>query len=89
MYHVETTKRFDKEMSKLDRYTQIMLRTWIVNNIEGCEDPRQHGKGLTGNRNGQWRYRVGDYRIICDIQDEKLTILALDVGHRRNVYSGN
>lgn len=87
MYHVETTSRFDREMRKLDRYTQIMLKTWIVNNLEDCENPRRHGKSLTGNRNGQWRYRVGDYRIICEIQDKKLTILALSVGHRKNIYS--
>ena len=86
IYHVETTKRFDKEMSKLDRYTQTMLKTWILNNIEGCKDPRSHGKGLTGDRSNQWRYRIGDYRIICEIQDDKLIILALSIGHRREVY---
>lgn len=86
IYHVETTSRFDKEFKKLDRYTQLIMKAWIVKNLEGCEDPRQHGKGLTANRSGQWRYRIGDYRLICEIQDDKLVILALTIGHRREVY---
>lgn len=85
-YHIEITKRFKKEMSKLDKYTQFMLKTWIANNLEGCSNPRLSGKNLTGNRNGQWRYRIGDYRIICEILDDKLIILALSVGHRKKVY---
>ena len=85
-YSVETTARFDKEFKKLDRYTQRMLKSWIEKNLVGCSDPRQHGKGLTANRAGQWRDRIGDYRLICQIDDGKLVILALSVGHRREVY---
>ena len=85
-YSVETTDRFDREFKKLDRYTQRMLKGWIEKNLVGCENPRQHGKGLTANRSGQWRYRIGDYRLICQIDDGKLVILALSVGHRREVY---
>ncbi len=86
-YSVETTEQFDKEFKKLDRYTQRMLKAWIEKNLVGCENPRQHGKGLTANRSGQWRYRIGDYRIICHIEDEKLVILALSVGHRKEIYN--
>lgn len=86
-YRVETTPRFDKEFKKLDKYTQRMLAAWINKNLEGCEDPRQHGKGLTANRSGQWRYRIGDYRLLCVIEDDRLVILALTVGHRSEVYS--
>lgn len=85
-FRVETTSRFDKEFKKLDKYTQRMLKAWIEKNLVDCEDPRLHGKGLTENRNGQWRYRIGDYRIICEIQDDALIILALSVGHRRDIY---
>ncbi len=85
-WRVETTARFDREFKKLDRYTQKMLKAWIVKNLEGCADPRAHGKGLTANRSGQWRYRIGDYRLICLIEDDKLVILALTVGHRSEVY---
>jgi len=85
-YKVESTPRFDKEMKKLDKYTQKMLKTWIINNLVDCENPRLIGKGLTANRSGQWRYRIGDYRIICHIDDGKLIILALSIGHRREIY---
>lgn len=86
-YKVETTPRFDKEFRKLDRYTQKMLKAWIEKNLVGCENPRINGKALTADRSGQWRYRIGDYRLICDIRDSELIILALSVGHRREVYN--
>lgn len=85
-YRVETTARFEKEFKKLDRYTQKIIKSWINKNLQNCEDQRQHGKGLTANRSGQWRYRIGDYRLICTIDDDKLVILALTVGHRSDVY---
>lgn len=53
---------------------------------EGLDDPRQRGKGLTANHAGVWRYRVGDYRILAQFIDNTLTVLALRVGHRRDVY---
>ena len=85
-YRVEVSERFKKEFRKLDKYTQKMLRAWINKNLVDCMNPRQHGKGLTANRSGQWRYRIGDYRLICEINDNALIILALSVGHRREVY---
>ena len=85
-YTVETTERFEKEVKRLDRYTQRMLKSWIEKNLVGCENPRAKGKGMTANRSGQWRYRIGDYRLICLIQDNELVILALAVGHRSDVY---
>ncbi len=86
IYSIETTARFDKEFKKLDRYTQRMIKGWIEKNLQDCQNPRLHGKGLTANRSGQWRYRIGDYRLLCQIDDGKLVILALSVGHRREVY---
>lgn len=85
-YSIETTPRFDKEFKKLDKYTQRMIKGWIESNLTDCIDPRQHGKGLTSNRSGQWRYRIGDYRLICLIEDNRFVITALNIGHRRNIY---
>lgn len=85
-YEVEVTPRFEREFKKLDKYTQKMIKSWITKNLVNCDNPRAHGKGLTANRSGQWRYRIGDYRMICQIEDEKLIILALSVGHRREIY---
>ena len=86
-YHVETTARFDKEFKKLDKYTQQMIKSWIGKHLQNCQSPRAHGKGLTANKSGQWRYRIGDYRLLCLIQDQELIILALPVSHRRDIYS--
>lgn len=85
-YQVKYTERAVKNLKKLDRYTAKMIKVWIEKNLEGCENPRNHGKSLTANRNGQWRYRIGDYRLICEIKDAELVILALTVGHRREIY---
>nr|WP_072514801.1 type II toxin-antitoxin system RelE/ParE family toxin [Ndongobacter massiliensis] len=85
-YEIELTERFKKDFRKLDRYTQKIIRAWMNKNLVACENPRQHGKGLTANRSGQWRYRIGSYRLIATIDDNKLIILALSVGHRREIY---
>ena len=63
-----------------------MMKSWINKNLVGCENPRLHGKELTSNRSGQWRYQIGDYRLICSIEENERVILALSVGHRRDVY---
>ena len=86
MYRVETTSRFDKEFKKLDRYTKKMIANWIEKNLEETDNTYKQGKGLAANRSGSWRYRIGDYRLICEINDNELIILALTVGHRREVY---
>ncbi len=85
-YSLETTPRFDKEFKKLDNYTKRILKGWIDKYLVDCENPRQKGKSLTANLSGRWRYRIGDYRLICQIEDDKLIILALSVGHRKNIY---
>jgi len=71
-FHVEYSKNAAKAFSKMDSF-------------DGCADPRRRGKGLTGNHGSEWRYRVGDYRIIAEIQDEKLIVLVLAIGHRSDV----
>ncbi len=83
MYDVDYTLQAVRELKKIDKYTRTLILAWIEKNLVGCTDPRLHGKGLTSNRSGQWRYRVGDYRLITDISDETVTILILDVGHRK------
>lgn len=86
MYKVFFSKNALKQIKKLDKSIAALIIGWIEKNLENCDDPRIHGKGLTANRSGQWRYRVGDYRILADIDDEKITVLAVSVGHRRDVY---
>lgn len=85
-YSVEYTLQAVKQLKKLDVYTRKLILSWIEKNLVDCEDPRIHGKSLTANRSGQWRYRIGDYRVIARIQDDKVLILILEVGHRREIY---
>lgn len=86
IYSVEVTEKFEKEFKKLDKYTQKMIKAWIEKNLSNAENSRVFGKGLTADKSGLWRYRIGDYRLICKIIDEKLVILALTIGHRKEIY---
>ena len=85
-YRVEFTKEALKPLKKLDKHTSLFITAWVRKNLEGCTDPRAHGKGLTANGSGQWRYRVGDYRLLAEIQDDRIVILIVSVGHRRDMY---
>ena len=85
-FKVKFTETALKELKKLDKHTASLILGWIRKNLEDCENPRAHGKALTANHSGKWRYRVGDYRILAEIQDEEIIILVLTVGHRRDIY---
>lgn len=85
-YDVEYSQRAIKNLKKLDKRTRDVILAWVDENLDGCENPRTKGKGLTSNRSGEWRYRVEDYRIIADIQDGKLLVLVVEIGHRKKVY---
>jgi len=76
----------ERQLRSLDPPVRRRLLDWLDDRIEGCKDPRHFGEPLKGGKLGLWRYRVGDYRIICDIQDGRLVVLALAIGHRREVY---
>ncbi len=85
-YRVELTVRARRQLTKMDRFDARILATWIKNNLDGCADPRAFGKGLTANRSGEWRYRVGSYRILALIQDSVVTIEVFSIGRRDSVY---
>ena len=85
-YKVEYLPQVVKTLEKMDKYTKRIIVEWIEKNLVDCEDPKVHGKPLSANRAGQWRYRVGDYRIIVKIENERLVILVIAIGHRREVY---
>ena len=86
-YHVQYTDTALKQLKKMDRFDARLILSWISKNLEGRTDPRAHGKGLTANRSGEWRYRIGRYRALCVIEDDRLIIEAFSVGHRRSIYS--
>lgn len=86
-YKIIFTEKAIKQLKKMDKYTAALIIGWLEKNIEGCENPRIHGKGLVENKSGQWRYRIGDYRVICEIKDKEIVVLVLEVGHRRKIYN--
>ena len=85
-HHLEMTEHAKKQLKKLDLYVQKMILLWLDKNINDNENPRIIGKALSADRAGQWRYRIGDYRVIVLIEDDKLVVLAIAVGHRKNIH---
>lgn len=85
-YHVEFDKRAQKEFLKLDKPIRKQILLWLNKNIEGRENPRWTGKGLTADKSGLWRYRIGKYRLICDIHDDYALVLDIKTGKREVIY---
>ena len=83
---VEVGDFAERQLRKLDAPVRRRVLDWLDDRIEGCKNPRHFGEALKGGRTGLWRYRIGDYRVICEIQDQRLVVLALAVGHRREIY---
>jgi mRNA interferase RelE/StbE len=85
-WRIEITRTATKQITKLDRKAQESIVNFLRERLSPADNPRQWGKALQGEKRGLWRYRVGDYRLICDIQDVRMTILVLELGHRKDVY---
>lgn len=86
MYKVEILESVYKKLSKMDKQTVRVIKNWVIKNLVTIEDPRTKGKALKGNLKGIWRYRVGDYRLFAKIEDDKMIIFIIDLGHRKEVY---
>ena len=82
----KTDERALKELRKLGPDARRQIVAYLDERVAEANDPRSFGKALKGNLAGLWRYRVEDYRILCQIQDGELTVLVVAVGHRRDVY---
>lgn len=70
----------------MDKHQALLIMGWIEKKLVDSTDPRKHGKGLTGSLSGAWRYRIGNYRLIANIDDNTVTILILEIGHRKEIY---
>jgi mRNA interferase RelE/StbE len=88
-WSIELTQTAEKQLKKLDRQWQQKILDYMEFEIAILENPRARGKALLGDKKGLWRYRIGSYRVICQIEDEDLTILAIMIGHRREVYQNS
>ena len=87
MYTLVLSEKVIRQLKKIDKSSARLIISWIEKNIDNCNDPRLHGKSLKGNLSEYWRYRVGDYRVICSIEDNELVVIAIAVGHRRDIYN--
>jgi len=85
VYRIEFSIKAEKSFAKIDRNWQKKIVGYLQNKV--VSQPLIFGKSLTGNKKGLWRYRVGDYRIICEIQNKELIVLVVDVAHRKDVYT--
>lgn len=85
-WKISFDKRAEKQFAKLPQGVQLQVAAYLSQRVGVLEDPRKLGKALSGERKGYWRYRVGDYRVTCEIRDGELLVLVLAVGHRREVY---
>lgn len=85
-WRVEYSKEAVRQLRKMDPTDSKRVRDWMRRNIDGCDDPRVHGKGLTANRSGEWRYRVGNWRVLAYLNDGVVTVEVFRVMHRREVY---
>ena len=83
---VKVSDYAEKQLRKLDKPIQKRLLDWLDDRIVGCKNPRHFGEPLRGEMIRLWRYRIGDSRVICEILDQQIIVLALAVGHRREIY---
>lgn len=84
-YSVDYTKKVLKDLKRLDSQTRKLILSWIEKNLIRCSDPRSYGKELKGRSRDEWCYRVGHYRILANIRDDKILILFLKIGHRHKI----
>ena len=87
MWKVSLDDRAHKELKKLDKQIGQKILDYMQERIATSQNPRRFGKPLSYDKHGLWRYRVGDYRIICRILDDELLVIALRIGHRKDIYN--
>jgi mRNA interferase RelE/StbE len=85
-YHVRFSEIAERDLDQMDPPVREYIIRWIRKNLEGIDNPRRIGKALQGDLSGLWRYRVGKYRIIVEIQDDDLIIMTLHIRFRKNAY---
>lgn len=86
VWRIEFLENAKRELKKLDKRWQLAILDYLDDEIAGLDNPRSRGKSLVGDKQGLWRYRVGDYRVVCEIRDSQLLIVAITIGHRKHIY---
>lgn len=85
-WRIEYARSVQKDIRRLDPPVRRQIHAYLEERIAALDDPRSLGKPLTGHFGGLWRYRIGNHRVICEIEDGRLVVLVLTIGHRREVY---
>lgn len=85
-WKINYTNTAKKQLQKLDKQNALRILDYMDDRIASRDDPRTIGKALQGNLSGLWSYRVGDYRLICEIQDQVLCVLVVRLGNRSDIY---
>jgi mRNA interferase RelE/StbE len=85
-WKIEWDDRARKELRKLDKTIQKKILRYCRTHIEECDNPKQYALPMSGNKRGFWRYRIGSYRLVCDIEGANFIVLVLRVGHRKEIY---
>ena len=84
-YKLLFTKKALKEFASLDNYVQTKIENYLDKYVHDNEDPRAVGHSLSGNLSGYWRYRIGNYRVVCKINDDTFEVIAIKIGHRSKI----
>lgn len=87
-WQIKFTETAEKQLKNLDKQVANRILNWLDERISSTNNPRLWGSPLTGVFTGKWRYRVGDFRIVCEILDDILLVRVVKVGNRGNVYKG-
>ena len=89
MWKIEYSENAARELLKIDRQAAKRIKKYLDQRIATDEDPRRFGEGLTENLSGLWKYRIGDFRVIAEIQEDRIVVLVIRIGHRRKIYGGH
>jgi mRNA interferase RelE/StbE len=83
---IEVTHTARRDLERLDRQIAKRITRYLAHKVATSQDPRELGKPLSGKLKHLWSYRVGDYRVLCEVQEERFVVIAITIGHRREIY---
>lgn len=86
VYKVEYSQEAIRQIKKLDKQISKRILDWLDQRIVNCENPRLWGEALVGEFSVLWKYRIGTFRLICEIKDERLIVIVVELGHRKEIY---
>lgn len=86
VWTIKFTDDAKRDLQKLDKPVQKRITSFLLERLQDADNPRANGKALQGKLSGLWRYRLGDYRLLCRIEDNELLILVIALGHRKQIY---